>query len=93
LYLDIKGDVGPADSLYFADVPKPTAKSAQALIHIKAFGINRTDIMQRDGQYPVPPQGGKYMGVEFAGVIEALGEDHHTPFKVGDEVCGLAYGG
>jgi NADPH:quinone reductase-like Zn-dependent oxidoreductase len=93
MQLDIKGDVGPADALYFAEVPKPVPKDAQALVRIKAFGINRTDIMQRDGQYPVPSQGGKIMGVEFAGLIEQLGEGHKTSLKIGDEVFGLAYGG
>jgi NADPH:quinone reductase-like Zn-dependent oxidoreductase len=66
---------------------------SQALVKIHAFGINRTDIMQRDGEYPVPKQGGKIMGVEFSGVIEAFGEDYETSFKIGDEVFGLAYGG
>jgi threonine dehydrogenase-like Zn-dependent dehydrogenase len=49
--------------------------------------------MQRNGQYPVPPQGGNIMGVEFAGVIEEFGKDQKSSFKIGDEVMGLAYGG
>lgn len=90
---DIKGDVGPADALYIAEVPKPVPKGAQALVRIKAFGINRADVMQRNGEYPVPPQAGKILGLEFSGVIEAFGADHETSFKIGDEVFGLAYGG
>lgn len=45
------------------------------------------------GQYPVPPQAPKTLGVEFSGVIEELGDKPEKGFKVGDEVFGLAYGG
>jgi NADPH:quinone reductase-like Zn-dependent oxidoreductase len=75
------------------EIPKPVPKEGQALVRIKAFGINRADIMQRDGEYPVPPQAGKILGLEFAGVVEAFGELHETTFKIGDEVFGLTYGG
>ncbi|KAF2664361.1 NAD(P)-binding protein [Microthyrium microscopicum] len=90
--IDIKNDVGTANSLYFTDVSRPVPSPTQALVRVKAFGINRVDIMQRDGQYPVPPQAGKIMGVEFSGIIAELGEEHETSFKIGDEVFGLAYG-
>ncbi len=49
--------------------------------------------MQRDGQYPVPPQAGKILGVEFAGWIEELGDQTENSFKVGEKVCGWASGG
>jgi NADPH:quinone reductase-like Zn-dependent oxidoreductase len=52
------------------------------------------DLGQRNGVYPVPPQGRKNLGVEFAGVIETLhSNDEAEGFKPGDEVLGLAYGG
>ena len=51
------------------------------------------DLLQREGHYPVPPQGGKILGVEFSGVIEGFGSEAERQFKVGDEVFGLAYGG
>ena len=57
---------------------------------IKAFGLNRMDLLQRNGQYPVPPQAPKTLGVEFSGTIESLGEGCKDGFKVGDEVFGLA---
>lgn len=60
---------------------------------IKAFGLNRMDLLQREGMYPVPPQAPKILGVEFSGVIESLGDGDCLDFKVGDEVFGLAYGG
>lgn len=75
------------------EIPKPVPKEAQALIRVKAFGLNRADIMQRDGEYPVSPWAGKIMGLEFSGIIEELGENSEPSFKVGDEVFSLAYGG
>lgn len=75
------------------ETPKPEPTSSQALIEIHAFGLNRMDLMQREGKYNVPPQAGKTLGVEFSGVIEGLGDGDTGDFKIGDEVFGLAYGG
>lgn len=60
---------------------------------VKAFGLNRMDLLQREGQYPVPPQAGKILGVEFSGTIEQINAPSSSTFNVGDEVFGLAYGG
>lgn len=60
---------------------------------IKAFGLNRMDLLQREGKYPLPPQAGKTLGVEFSGTLEELGGKQHESFKEGDAVFGLAYGG
>ena len=51
------------------------------------------DLLQREGQYPVPPQASKILGVEFSGTIESFGDEAEKDFEVGDEVLGLAYGG
>jgi NADPH:quinone reductase-like Zn-dependent oxidoreductase len=51
------------------------------------------DLLQRVGQYPVPPQAPKTLGVEFSGIIDSVGDKPERSFKVGDEVFGLAYGG
>lgn len=75
------------------EIPTPVPKEGQALVKVKAFGINRADIMQRDGEHPVPPWVGKIMGLEFSGIIEGLGENSESSFSVGDEVFALAYGG
>lgn len=71
---------------------KPT-KPYDAIVQIKAFGLNRMDLLQREGHYPLPPQAGKILGVEFAGIITQEAEQAGTGFKAGDEVFGLAYGG
>lgn len=92
--IDIKGGVGPISSLFVnSKIPKPIPAESQALVKIHSFGLNRMDLMQREGKYNVPPQAGKTLGVEFSGWIEELGEGDHGDFKVGDEVFGLAYGG
>lgn len=51
------------------------------------------DLSQRLGRYPVPPQAGNILGVEFSGTVEELGSGVGDKFSVGDEVFGLTYGG
>ncbi|KAG9681065.1 putative quinone oxidoreductase, partial [Aureobasidium melanogenum] len=91
--VDIKDGKGPATSLFINEIERPTPTAAQALIRVKAFGLNRMDLMQREGQYPVPPQAPKTLGVEFSGIIEELASESESGFKKGDAVFGLAYGG
>ncbi|KAI2640031.1 zinc-binding alcohol dehydrogenase domain-containing protein 2 [Xylaria nigripes] len=93
--VDIKGGKGPATSLFINEtVPKPTPKQGEVLVHVKAFGLNRMDLLQREGHYPVPPQAPATLGVEFSGTVASLGpEPHHRPLREGDAVFGLAYGG
>ncbi|KAM4057658.1 zinc-binding dehydrogenase [Hirsutella rhossiliensis] len=92
--IDIRGGKGERDALFVnAETPKPAPAQGQALVKVRAFGINRMDIIQRRGNYPVPPQAPPTLGVEFSGVVEALGAGDHGDFHVGAEVFGLAYGG
>ncbi|KAG5914490.1 hypothetical protein E4U42_000450, partial [Claviceps africana] len=93
--VDIQGAKGEREALFInADTPRPTPSAGQVLVKIKAFGINRMDILQRRGLYPVPPQAPATLGVEFSGVVDSLGPDGgHDAFRPGDEVFGLAYGG
>lgn len=83
--------------MYISDICKPVPAPGEALVKIRAFGLNRMDLLQREGLYPVlPPQAPKTMGVEFIGVIEEFGDEDASKvarFKSGDEVFGLAYGG
>jgi NADPH:quinone reductase-like Zn-dependent oxidoreductase len=79
-------------------VPKPAPSAAECLVKVKAFGLNRADTLQRQGAYPPPPGAPKILGLEFSGVIEAVGQGDSTSkdgsdWKVGDEVFGLLYGG
>ncbi|KAI1808134.1 quinone oxidoreductase putative [Daldinia bambusicola] len=92
--VDIKGGKGPATALFInAETPKPEPKEGEALVRVKAFGLNRMDLIQREGKYPVPPQAPATLGVEFSGTIEGFGPGQHGDFKVSDAVFGLAYGG
>lgn len=89
----IKGGKGPADALFVDTIPVPVPGSNQALVKVKAFGLNRMDLLQREGQYPVPPQAPSTLGVEFSGTIESFGDYDGKDFAIGDNVFGLAYGG
>ncbi|KAL1860488.1 hypothetical protein VTK73DRAFT_7301 [Phialemonium thermophilum] len=96
--VDIRGGKGPASALFINDkTPKPKPGPGQALVRVKAFGINRMDLNQREGTYPVPPQAPKTLGVEFSGTVAELGpraaDDGNHGLSVGDAVFGLVYGG
>lgn len=93
LKTDIKNGTGPASALHITEIPMPIPEDAQALVKIKAFGLNRMDLLQREGMYPVPPQAPKTLGVEFSGTIHKVAKNAESGFKEGDEVFGLAYGG
>lgn len=73
------------------DLPKPVG--TQALIRVKAAGLNRADLLQRRGFYPAPkgfPE--RILGLEFAGEIAEIGEAVKN-FKIGDRVFGITAGG
>jgi len=93
LATDIKNGTGPASALHVVETSMPIPQDTQALVKIKAFGLNRMDLLQRQGMYPVPPQAPKTLGVEFSGTIHKVAKNAEADFKVGDEVFGLAYGG
>ncbi|KZT69609.1 quinone oxidoreductase putative [Daedalea quercina L-15889] len=88
----IKEGKGPIENLYLGETEKPAPKRGEVLVKVKAFGLNRMDISQREGKYPPPPGASTILGVEFSGHVTQLGEDV-TGWKAGDEVFGLAYGG
>lgn len=74
----VKSGRGNADALFIDDdVPNPVIRPNDILVRIKAFGLNRMDIMQRKDKYPYPllPESGKIMGVEFSGIVEDRGND------------------
>lgn len=74
-----------ASSLSIGEIDRPELKDPNhALVKVKAFGLNRMDIMQRQGLYPVPPQAPPTLGVEFSGLIEEAGNS--SGWKQGDEV-------
>ena len=60
-------------------------------MQIKAFGLNRMDILQREGRYPVPAGASQILGVEFSGTVAELGAEA-TQWKINDEVFGITSG-
>lgn len=88
----IKDGKGPVDSLYLGQTEKPSPKQGEVQVKIKAFGLNRMDISQREGKYPPPPGSSSILGVEFSGTVSELGAGVDG-WKLDDEVFGLAGGG
>jgi len=70
----------------------PTPKPNEVLIKVHAAGVNRPDIMQRQGLYPPPEGASNILGLEIAGTIVDLG-DTQSHLKIGDQVCALVTGG
>lgn len=78
--------------LVWSEVPDPVPKKGEVLVRICAAGVNRADLLQREGRYPSPPGCPEWMGLEIAGVVEKTGEEE-TRWKPGDRVCALLGGG
>lgn len=83
---------GPADVLRLCDRPTPELKAGEVLIKVHAAGVNRPDVIQRMGHYPVPPGASDLPGLEVAGEI-VDGDLSGSDFKKGDMVCALVQGG
>jgi NADPH:quinone reductase len=86
---------GKPDVLRLGDRPEPQAGAGELLIRVAASGINRPDVLQRTGNYPVPPGASDIPGLEVAGEIVSGDEQAmaQAGFKVGDRVCALVAGG
>ncbi len=86
---------GKPDVLRLGERPDPVAGVGELLIRVSASGVNRPDVLQRTGNYPVPPGASDIPGLEVAGVVvsgdaQAMAQ---AGFKVGDHVCALVAGG
>src|SRR5215213_5213599 len=81
---------GGPEVLKPAERPKPSPKSGEILIKVAAAGVNRPDVLQRMGMYPVPPGASDLPGLEVAGEVV---EGSSKLFKTGDKVCALVAGG
>lgn len=90
--IEIRGGAGEAEALVTAERPTPEPGPGQVLIHVRAAGVNRPDILQRKGLYPPPEGASDILGLEVAGEIEAMGADV-TRWRPGDRVCALLGGG
>lgn len=83
---------GGPEVLKLCERPLPVLKSGEVLIKVHAAGVNRPDVLQRTGNYPVPPGASDIPGLEVAGEI-VDGDFAGSAFKKGDMVCALVQGG
>jgi putative PIG3 family NAD(P)H quinone oxidoreductase len=83
---------GGPDVLKVAEVPDPVAAPGEVLVEVAGAGVNRADLMQRQGLYPPPPGAPPYPGLECSGRVAGLGAGTDG-WQVGDEVCALLGGG
>lgn len=88
----IEGGKGPASALVPVEIARPEPGPGQILIAVKAAGINRPDIAQRNGHYPPPPGAPDVLGLEVAGEVAGVGEGA-SRWRVGDRVTALLGGG
>ena len=85
----IKDGKGDANALTPAQIDTPRPREGEILVRVRAAGVNRPDVLQRQGAYPPPKGAPETLGLEIAGeVVVAAGR-----WKVGDWVCALLGGG
>ncbi len=84
---------GGPDVLELREVERPEPGPEDVLVRVASSGVNRADLLQRRGRYPVPPGWPKdILGLEFAGSVEAVGAACRS-HNVGDRVMGVIGGG
>src|SRR5277367_6962865 len=86
-------EFGGPEVLTLADAPVPTPGQGEVLIKVAAAGINRADLLQRQGHYPPPPGASPILGMEIAGHVAELGTGTTGRCQVGDPACALLAGG
>ena len=89
--IEIAGHGGP-EVLRVVRRPVPELREGDVLIRVAGAGVNRPDVMQREGKYPPPPGAPDIPGLELAGEVVALGEGVQR-WKIGDNVTALVPGG
>lgn len=86
-------EFGGPEVLRIAEVPAPTPGPEEVLVAVRATALNRADLLERMGMYPNPfPSQHQIPGLEFAGVVESIGE-RVRDWKPGDAVMGIVSGG
>ncbi|KAK0332508.1 hypothetical protein LTR94_024569, partial [Friedmanniomyces endolithicus] len=90
--VEIQGGKGPAEALHLGQRPDPDCGTGQVAISVRAAGVNRPDLLQRNGGYPPPAGASDILGLEVAGLIEAVG-DGVDQWRPGQKVCALLGGG
>jgi NADPH:quinone reductase len=89
--VEMKKPGGP-EVLFLSDVERPVIGPLEVLIEVVAAGVNRPDLSQRAGRYPVPADASPILGLEVAGIVRETG-NKVTGFVPGDHVMALVHGG
>ena len=89
--IDPEAPGGP-EVLVVVERPVPQPGPGEVLIRVEAAGVNRPDVIQRQGSYPPPPGAPTILGLEIAGTVVALGEGVGAE-QLGQRVCALVAGG
>ena len=83
---------GKPDVMKITNCEIPRKNDGQVLIEVKYAGVNRPDIIQREGNYPAPSDHSKILGLEVSGYVYKIGANVKN-FKKGDKVAALVNGG
>ena len=83
---------GGVEQLYMGEAEMPDPADKEILVKVMATSVNRMDIIQREGRYPVPKGASPILGVDMAGVVDKQGPGS-SKWKPGDRVMGLLSGG
>lgn len=83
---------GGAEKLQIIEQPLPVLSEGYLLVKVEAAGVNRPDVLQRMGAYPLPPDASPILGLEVAGTIVAKADDVQQ-WQIGDNICALVAGG
>ena len=84
---------GGPEALQAVELPMPQPGPGELLIEVAAAGVNRPDVLQRQGGYPPPPGAPATLGLEVSGTVIAAGPDAGSRFGIGAQVCALVPGG
>jgi NADPH:quinone reductase len=90
--IDVAAPGGP-EVLHIVNRPVPRPSAGEVLIRTVAAGVNRADLLQRQGHYPPPPGASPILGMEVSGHIAELGASPSSRWQVGEAVCALLAGG
>lgn len=84
---------GGPEVLRVAEAERPRPGAGEVLIQVAAAGLNRADILQRQGHYPPPAGASEVLGMEVSGTVVERGPGSEERWKIGDQVCALVPGG
>jgi putative PIG3 family NAD(P)H quinone oxidoreductase len=90
--IEVAAPGGP-EALRLVTRPVPQPGEGEILVRVQAAGVNRADLLQRQGHYPPPRGASPILGMEVSGQIAELGEGTTARWRVGDVVCALVSGG